>query len=148
MEHLTSLPVVSVETMEAVSSVETYLGSLDANTDIVVTSRDGQHTATYRLLLRAERTSDAALEELAVETYGIDFDPAVTHYTVTVPKGEPFPACTLRRGNRYQTVTTTTRTDCHKQVVTCRVVSADSTQTTEYVIEMGEPITQKNEPLA
>lgn len=145
VEHLTSLPVVSVETMEAVSSVETYLGSLDANTDIVVTSRDGQHTATYRLLLRAERTSDATLEELAVETYGIDFDPAVTHYTVTVPKGEPFPACTSRRGNRYQTVTTTTRTDCRKQVVTCRVVSADSTQTTEYVIEMGEPITQKNE---
>lgn len=145
VEHLTGLPVVSVETMEAVSSVETYLGSLDANTDIVVTSRDGQHTATYRLLLRAERTNDATLEELAVETYGIDFDPEVTHYTVNVPKGEPFPACTARRGNRYQTVTTITRTDCHRQVVTYQVVSGDSTQTKEYVIEMGQTITQPNE---
>lgn len=138
VEGLTQLPVLSVETVSKVGEVRTVLGSLDAMSTIEVISRDGKQSAVYSLLLRALRDSDAAPEEIAVEEYGIDFDPAVTHYDVVLPKGADYPTVSCARRNDYQSVTTITTSDCHSREVRFIIVSGDSTVTKEYVIEMAE----------
>ena len=111
----TTLPAITWTQGDPYQQVALTEGGVDGTTRIVVTAAAG-NTVTYRLTFSTEKSSNNALQGIALDGTPLEgFHPDTLHYALTLPAGTTdLPAITYTQGDEYQTVTlnisTATRT--------------------------------------
>lgn len=111
----TKLPAITWTQGDPYQNVSITEGGVDGTTRIVVTAAAG-NTVTYRLSFSTEKSSNNALQSIAIDGVALDgFHQDTLNYTITLPAGtNTLPAVSYTASDEYQTVTintsTTTRT--------------------------------------
>ena len=120
----TTLPAITWTQGDPYQQVAITEGGVDGTTRIVVTAAAG-NTVTYRLTFSTEKSSNTALQGIALDGTPLEgFHPDTLNYTITLPAGTTnLPVVTYTQGDEYQTVTLSTNT---------------STRTTRIVVKAGD----------
>lgn len=107
----TTLPAITWTQGDPYQTVSITEGGVDGTTRIVVTAAAG-NTVTYRLTFSTEKSSNNALQGIALDGKPLDgFHPDTLNYTLTLPAGTTtLPVVTYTPGDEYQTVTLNTST--------------------------------------
>ena len=107
----TTLPAITWTQGDPYQQVTLTEGGVDGTTRIVVTAADG-NTVTYRLTFNTEKSSNNALQSIALDgTPLAGFHPDTLNYTITLPAGTTtLPTVTYTPGDEYQTITLSTST--------------------------------------
>lgn len=107
----TTLPAITWTQGDPYQQVTLTEGGVDGTTRIVVTAADG-NTVTYRLTFNTEKSSNKALQSIALDgTPLAGFHPDTLNYTITLPAGTTtLPTVTYTPGDEYQTITLSTST--------------------------------------
>lgn len=107
----TTLPDITWTQGDPYQKVTITEGGVDGTTRIVVTAAAG-NTVTYRLTFSTEKSSNNALQGIALDGKPLDgFHPDTLNYTLTLPAGTTtLPVVTYTPGDEYQTVTLNTST--------------------------------------
>ena len=105
----TSLPSITWTQGDPYQTVSITEGGVDGTTRIVVTAAAG-NTVTYRLTFSTEKSSNNALQGIALNGQALQgFHPDTLNYTVTLPAGTTaLPVVTYTQGDEYQTVALST----------------------------------------
>ena len=105
----TSLPAITWTQGDPYQTVSITEGGVDGTTRIVVTAAAG-NTVTYRLTFSTEKSSNNALQGIAIDGQPLaGFHPDTLNYTITMPAGSTtLPVVTYTPGDAYQTVTLNT----------------------------------------
>ena len=120
----TILPAITWTLGDSYQHVEITEGGVDGTTRIVVTAAAG-NTITYRLTFSTEKSSNNALQGIALDGTALDiFQPDTLNYTITLPAGTTtLPIVTYTQGDEYQSITISTST---------------ATRTTRIVVKAGD----------
>ena len=107
----TTLPAITWTQGDPYQQVTITEGGVDGTTRIVVTAAAG-NTVTYRLTFATEKSSNNALQGIALDGTPLEvFHPDTLNYTITLPAGTTaLPVVTYTQGDEYQTVTLSTST--------------------------------------
>ena len=107
----TTLPEISWTLGDPYQHVVITEGGVEGTTRIVVTAADG-NSVTYRLTFSTEKSSNNALQVIALDGTPLDvFHPDTLHYTIMLPAGTTtLPAVTYTPGDEYQTISLSTST--------------------------------------
>ena len=107
----TTLPAITWTQGDPYQTVSITEGGVDGTTRIVVTAAAG-NTVTYRLTFSTEKSSNNALQGIALDGQALQgFHPDTLNYTVTLPAGTTvLPVVTYTPGDEYQTITLSTST--------------------------------------
>lgn len=105
----TTLPAITWALGDPYQTVSITEGGVDGTTRIVVTAAAG-NTVTYRLTFSTEKSSNNALQGIALDGQALQgFHPDTLNYTVTLPAGTTvLPVVTYTQGDEYQTVALST----------------------------------------
>ena len=105
----TTLPAITWTQGDPYQTVSITEGGVDGTTRIVVTAAAG-NTITYRLTFSTEKSSNNALQGIALDGQALQgFHPDTLNYTVTLPAGTTaLPVVTYTQGDEYQTVALST----------------------------------------
>ena len=105
----TTLPAITWALGDPYQTVSITEGGVDGTTRIVVTAAAG-NTVTYRLTFSTEKSSNNALQGIALDGQALQgFHPDTLNYTITLPAGTTsLPVVTYTQGDEYQTVTLST----------------------------------------
>ena len=105
----TTLPAITWTQGDPYQTVSITEGGVDGTTRIVVTAAAG-NTVTYRLTFSTEKSSNNALQGIALDGQALQgFHPDTLNYTVTLPAGTTvLPVVTYTQGDEYQTVALST----------------------------------------
>ena len=105
----TTLPAITWTQGDPYQTVSITEGGVDGTTRIVVTAAAG-NTVTYRLTFSTEKSSNNALQGIALDGQALQgFHPDTLNYTITLPAGTTtLPTVTYTQGDEYQTVTLST----------------------------------------
>ena len=105
----TTLPNITWTQGDPYQTVTLTEGGVDGTTRIVVTAAAG-NTITYRLNFSTEKSSNNALQGIALDGTPLEgFHPDTLNYTLTLPTGTTtLPVVTYTPGDDYQTVTINT----------------------------------------
>ena len=105
----TTLPAITWTQGDPYQTVSITEGGVDGTTRIVVTAAAG-NTVTYRLTFSTEKSSNNALQGIALDGQALQgFHPDTLNYTVTLPAGTTvLPVVTYTQGDEYQIVTLST----------------------------------------
>ena len=105
----TTLPAITWTQGDPYQTVTLTEGGVDGTTRIVVTAAAG-NTVTYRLNFSTEKSSNNALQGIALDGTPLEgFHPDTLNYTLTMPAGtSTLPVVTYTPGDEYQTVTINT----------------------------------------
>ena len=105
----TTLPAITWTQGDPYQTVSITKGGVDGTTRIVVTAAAG-NTVTYRLTFSTEKSSNNALQGIALDGQALQgFHPDTLNYTVTLPAGTTaLPVVTYTQGDEYQIVTLST----------------------------------------
>ena len=105
----TTLPAITWTQGDPYQTVSITKGGVDGTTRIVVTAAAG-NTVTYRLTFSTEKSSNNALQGIALDGQAFQgFHPDTLNYTITLPAGTTsLPVVTYTQGDEYQTVALST----------------------------------------
>ena len=105
----TTLPAITWTQGDPYQTVSITEGGVDGTTRIVVTAAAG-NTVTYRLTFSTEKSSNNALQGIALDGTPLEgFHPDTLNYSITLPAGTTaLPVVTYTPGDEYQTVTLNT----------------------------------------
>ena len=105
----TTLPAITWTQGDPYQTVSITEGGVDGTTRIVVTAAAG-NTVTYRLTFSTEKSSNNALQGIALDGQALQgFHPDTLNYTITLPAGTTsLPVVTYTQGDEYQTVALST----------------------------------------
>lgn len=105
----TTLPAITWALGDPYQTVSITEGGVDGTTRIVVTAAAG-NTVTYRLTFSTEKSSNNALQGIALDGQALQgFHPDTLNYTVTLPAGTTvLPVVTYTQGDEYQTIALST----------------------------------------
>ena len=105
----TTLPAITWTQGDPYQTVSITEGGVDGTTRIVVTAAAG-NTITYRLTFSTEKSSNNALQGIALDGQALQgFHPDTLNYTITLPAGTTtLPTVTYTQGDEYQAVTLST----------------------------------------
>ena len=105
----TTLPAITWTQGDPYQTVSITEGGVDGTTRIVVTAAAG-NTITYRLTFSTEKSSNNALQGIALDGQALQgFHPDTLNYTVTLPAGTTvLPVVTYTQGDEYQNVALST----------------------------------------
>ena len=105
----TTLPAITWTQGDPYQTVSITEGGVDGTTRIVVTAA-ASNTVTYRLTFSTEKSSNNALQGIALDGQALQgFHPDTLNYTVTLPAGTTvLPVVTYTQGDEYQTVALST----------------------------------------
>lgn len=105
----TTLPAITWTQGDPYQTVSITEGGVDGTTRIVVTAAAG-NTVTYRLTFSTEKSSNNALQSIALDGTPLEgFHPDTLNYSITQPAGTTaLPVVTYTPGDEYQTVTLNT----------------------------------------
>lgn len=105
----TTLPAITWTQGDPYQTVSITKGGVDGTTRIVVTAAAG-NTVTYRLTFSTEKSSNNALQGIALDGQALQgFHSDTLNYTVTLPAGTTaLPVVTYTQGDEYQTVALST----------------------------------------
>ncbi len=105
----TTLPAITWALGDPYQTVSITEGGVDGTTRIVVTAAAG-NTVTYRLTFSTEKSSNNALQGIALDGQALQgFHPDTLNYTITLPAGTTsLPVVTYTQGDEYQTVALST----------------------------------------
>ena len=105
----TTLPDITWTQGDPYQTVSITEGGVDGTTRIVVTAAAG-NTVTYRLTFSTEKSSNNALQSIALDGTPLEgFHPDTLNYSITLPAGTTaLPVVTYTPGDEYQTVTLNT----------------------------------------
>ena len=105
----TTLPAITWTQGDPYQTVSITEGGVDGTTRIVVTAAAG-NTITYRLTFSTEKSSNNALQGIALDGQALQgFHPDTVNYTVTLPAGTTvLPVVTYTQGDEYQNVALST----------------------------------------
>lgn len=101
----TTLPAITWTQGDPYQQVAITEGGVDGTTRIVVTAAAG-NTVTYRLTFTADKSSNNALQGIALSQTPLEgFHPDTLNYTITLPAGTTtLPEVTYTQGDEYQIV--------------------------------------------
>lgn len=101
----TTLPAITWTQGDPYQQVAITEGGVDGTTRIVVTAAAG-NTITYRLTFTADKSSNNALQGIALSQTPLEgFHPDTLNYTITLPAGTTtLPEVTYTQGDEYQIV--------------------------------------------
>ena len=105
----TTLPAITWTQGDPYQTVSITEGGVDGTTRIVVTAAAG-NTVTYRLTFSTEKSSNNALQGIALDGQALQgFHPDTLNYNIILPAGTTaLPVVTYTQGDEYQTVTLNT----------------------------------------
>ena len=105
----TTLPAITWTQGDPYQTVSITEGGVDGTTRIVVRAAAG-NTVTYRLTFSTEKSSNNALQGIALDGTPLEgFHPDTLNYSITLPAGTTaLPVVTYTPGDEYQTVTLNT----------------------------------------
>ena len=105
----TKLPIITWTQGDPYQNVSITEGGVDGTTRIVVTAAAG-NTVTYRLSFSTEKSSNNALQSIAIDGVALDgFHQDTLNYTITLPAGtNALPVVSYIAGDEYQAITVNT----------------------------------------
>ena len=105
----TTLPAITWTQGDPYQTVSITEGGVDGTTRIVVTAAAG-NTVTYRLTFSTEKSSNNALQGIALDGTPLEgFHPDTLNYNIILPAGTTaLPVVTYTQGDEYQTVALST----------------------------------------
>lgn len=105
----TKLPTITWTQGDPYQNVSITEGGVDGTTRIVVTAAAG-NTVTYRLSFSTEKSSNNALQSIAIDGVALDgFHQDTLNYTITLPAGtNALPVVSYIAGDEYQAITVNT----------------------------------------
>lgn len=142
--HTTTVPSVQPVAGIRGQEITTYFSQVNGTTRIHVKAPNGNE-GEYTIAFPVKKSNNVALRSLALdhETLSIDFDPEVTNYEVTLPKGETaIPAILYEKAEPEQTISVIFRPVGQASEVT---VTAENGDTRTYsILFKAAPITDAN----